>query len=276
MPYGTTNSPGPNDEHMTVQEISFHEVFPRLIRRWWLIALLIVLGGCLGWFIHLARPPLYETAATFSVVVNFSETYPLDEREQDQAVGVFKALLTSTPVVEKVQAEAQARGIPPEALVLNRRVFTERRQSQIDLIVRHEDPQIAAEIANLWAEQAYEIIVEAYSHALKAQSLGQYQAGLAHCLQIENPPPESLCAAESLDALEQRIQEVDAERQAELLSSQALLPILVFEFSQYAPVPSESVAYRAIILLLAGTLIGFVCGIVLALLPSFKKITRNS
>lgn len=253
---------------MMQQEISAVDEFFRFLRRWWLVALLTVLGGCLGWFFHAVRPPMYEAVATFSVVLNLPESVPpLDEREQDQAIGVFKALITATSVTETVHAEAQARNIPAEALALNRRVFIERRQSQIDLIVRHEDPQTAAAIANLWADQAYAVMVDAYGHALKAYTLGQYQQSLMRCIQAEKPASDNLCTLESLDALEARLQEVDTERQAELLASQALLPTLKFELLQRAEPPQEPVAYAAATLLLAGALIGCVLGIVLALLP---------
>ncbi|MFZ6026435.1 MAG: hypothetical protein ACOYYS_01855 [Chloroflexota bacterium] len=253
---------------MMHHEISVADAFFRSLRRWWLVALLTVVGGVLAWTFHALQPPVYEAVATFSVVIDLPENIPaLDEREQDQAIGVFKALLIATPVVENVRTAAQARGIPLEALALNRRVFAERRQSQIDLIVRHEDPQTAAAIANLWADQAYAVMVEAYGHALQAYTLGQYQQSLVQCIQAESPAPGSLCALESLDALEARLQQVEAERQAELLASQALLPTLVFEFSQRAEPPQAPVAYPAAALLLAGALIGCVSGIVLAVLP---------
>jgi uncharacterized protein involved in exopolysaccharide biosynthesis len=252
----------------TSLEISAIDEFSRIIRRWWLIALLTILGGCLGWAFHIAQPPLYEAAATFSVVLDLSKsTPPLDEREQDQAIGAFKALMTATSVVEKVRAEALARDIPIDALDINRRVFIERRQSQIDLIIRNENPQTAAAVANLWADQAYAAMVAAHGHALQADSLMQYQHSLTECLQMKKPAPDSLCALESLDALEQRIQEVGAKRQAELLTSQSLLPTLVFDFSQRAEPPQEPVAYSAAVLLLAGALIGCVAGIALALIP---------
>jgi uncharacterized protein involved in exopolysaccharide biosynthesis len=255
---------------MSFQEITPLEQFSLLARRWWLIALLTVLGGCLGWGFHALRPPLYETAATFSVVINFPETAPLTELQQDQAIGLFKALLTATDVIEKVQPEALARGISLDALALNRRVFTERRQSQIDLIVRHEDPQTAAEIANLWADLAYATVVEAYGHALQAHSLGLYQNSLLQCVQSQ-PAADSLCAVETLDALEARLRAVDAERQAELLASRGLLPALAFDFSQRAEVPEEPDTYRAGALLLGGALLGCVVGCVLALLPLRAK-----
>jgi uncharacterized protein involved in exopolysaccharide biosynthesis len=251
---------------MTFHEITPLEQFSLLVRRWWLIALLTVLGSCLGWGFHILRPPLYEAVATFSVVINFPETAPLNELQQDQAIGLFKAQLTATDVVEKVRPFVAARGLSPEALVLNQRVFTERRQSQIDLIVRHEDPAVAAEIANLWAETAEIVVTEAYTHALQAHTLWQYQNSLQQCLQLP-PAAGNLCTYGNLDALEARLQAIDSKRQSELLASRGLLPTLIFGFSQRADVPQKPEVYRASAFLLGGALLGGVLGVVFALLP---------
>jgi len=255
---------------MTIEDISFREEYSRLLRRWWLIALLTVLGACLGWMLHLVRPPLYETAATFSVVINLQESGPLTELEQDQAIAAFKAIIISSPVLEQVQAEAATQGIPVEDLTLDKRVFIERRQALLDLIVRNPDPERAAQIANLWADLAYDEMLAAYGHALQAQSLGMYQQSITNCQQTEIST-DTLCDSASWNELDTRLAEVTEQRQAELNASRALLPYLVFDLSQYATVPAVPIVFRAAVMILGGALVGFICGLILAWLPFGEK-----
>jgi len=250
-----------------MNEISPLDAFLLVARRWWIVTLAILIGGLGGWFFHLSQAPIYDASAAFTVAIDFTQTGPLLEWEQDQAINALREVLRSPDILAQVRREAEQRGHSPAASYIQ-----ERRQSVIELHVRHTDASQSAEQANHWANLAYATAVEAYSHALQASSLRHYLASLNDCLQAQPADPQTLCSELSLEELDRRRQQVEADLQSELLASKSLPPILVFDLAAPAEVPSDPVAYRLSWLILAGTLIGLVAGIFVAIwLPEHPK-----
>lgn len=254
-----------------MKEFSPLEAFEYALRRWWLVALLVIAGGGAGGLFHRVQPPLYEAKATFMVSIDFSRSDALtrwdqDRYEEDHTILAAMALIVSTPVIEQVSADVQARGIPAEALVFNRRVFIERKQALMTLRVRNENPETAALIANLWADRAYAALLDAQQHALQAWTLRNLISGLTACLPAPQPvaDPASLCASASLDELQQRVQAAEVELNAETIASKGIIPALTFDLSQRASLPDAPAAYNTSLLVIAGALVGFVVGAALA------------
>jgi hypothetical protein len=129
-------------------ELSPIEEFYAVIDRWWLIVLLMLLGGGFGWVFHRFQPPVYETKASFVVHIDFSQTGPLTEFEQDHTIGAVQSLLISFPVLEQLSAEAVSRAVQVEELGYGSSIFLERRQYNLQMRVRNPDPKQAAQIAN--------------------------------------------------------------------------------------------------------------------------------
>ena len=137
-------------------ELSPLSSFQLALHRWWWVTLLTFLGGLAGWGFHTLRPPLFEGVATFTVAIDFSQTGQITEREQDQSINAFQAIIQSPDVIHLVIADLEGRGIPANAadvrtprpptpvFVIGQTAFLERRQSLIELHVRNSDPQIAA------------------------------------------------------------------------------------------------------------------------------------
>jgi uncharacterized protein involved in exopolysaccharide biosynthesis len=247
-------------------EFSPLDAFSQAVQRWWLVALLTFLGGTLGWLYQLVQPPVYEARAMIVAQIDFEQTGKLTELEQDQAIGAVIALMTSSSVLDGVMAQVRERHIELEALVPGQDVVVERRRSQLELHYRHADPQVAAEVANLWAEQAYTAIIEAHRHAMQAEMLRQLQAGLLVCLGIPGSvaSPGEACNAASPGEIEGRLVSLENEIFDETVASNAILPAMVFDFSRKADVPSSPVAFQSNLLVLGGSLVGFVCGVMLA------------
>lgn len=239
------------------------------MRRWWLVALLMIAGGGLGWLFHKLQPPVYEAIAEFTVSIDFTRPdavsrWDQDRYEEDHIILAAKSLMVSTAVTEQVSADVRALGIPPEALTYGKYVFIERKQAITELRVRNRDPQTAAAIANLWAQRAYDALVEAQGHAQRAWTLRQYLNGLNGCLQNPQPEAGSICAGLSLTDVQKELETAQAELDAETLAGKGIAPALVFDWSRRAVAPESPVAFRANWLVLAGALIGFVIGAALA------------
>jgi len=246
-----------------MREFSPLEVFEGALRNWWLIVLLTVWGGLVGWGIHRFQPPVYEARAVFSIGLNFSQTGRLTQFEEDQAWNTMESVFRSTHMMERVAERAQAEQISISPVEFQEMATAERKQYIFDLRVRHPDPRLAASLVNLWAEESNLQLDAAHGHALAAQSLQRFLNSLEDCLGSApaNPPGANLCSLTSLTELQSQMQQTGAALQAELIASREIIPALTYKLSEKAAVPTQPVAYGRSSLVLAGALIGFILGI---------------
>ena len=250
----------------TLREFTPIDDFYYSFNRWWLVVAMVLAGGILGWVFHRFQPQVYETKAIFAVNIDFGQTGPLNEFEQDHAIGMFKAVFLSTPVLERLGKEATARQIPPDALSYGRNVFIERKQYIYELRVKNSDPEVAVEVANLWAEIAYSDLIKAHEHSLKAASLRAFIKGLENCLNLNGNNTSSLplCEQSTLDEIRNEINKLQQELQVEVEASQGLIPSLSFTWSEKAETPERPIAFGRNRLIFAGAMIGFLIGAILA------------
>jgi len=254
-----------DNDDMSVKEFSPLEEFSRIYRRLWLVVLLIVIGGLVGWVFHLFKPPLYEARAIVVVDIDFAQTGKLEEIEQDQAIGAAFALLGSSPVLEQTMTDVRDQGVAFPGFLYNQNMFLERRQSQLFLRVRVENPQVAEKVTNLWVNRAYAALIDAHEHAMKAQVLRNYLAAMKECPSIPNGEPStpSLCGSASLEEVQKNILAVETELEKETIASLGIIPALSIALSKNATLPNSPVSFGVGLLILAGALIGFFLALII-------------
>ncbi|MFH1523488.1 MAG: hypothetical protein ABIF04_00820 [Chloroflexota bacterium] len=222
------------------------------LNRWWVIVLMIILGGAMGWLFPISQPPIYEAESTLAVSIDFPPGGAMSQYEEDYTFGMTSALIASTAVMERVVAQAQAQGLEIQVGQFN--TYLEIKQSIWKLRVRYNDPQIAAKLANIWAEEAYTTLEQSRGHALQAQSLQGQENILAGCL-------SSACAGYSLSEVQEVLKTVSAQLVNEKNASNGIPQTLLFAFTDEALPPGRPVAYDRSKMILGGALIGFVVGI---------------
>jgi uncharacterized protein involved in exopolysaccharide biosynthesis len=232
--------------------------------QWWLIALLTVWGGLIGWVYHTTRPPLYEAQAVFYISIDYTRTGQLTQFEQDQALWGAVEVIRSDPVVRQVVTRARSEGLAIEVRDLRLRSHFERKQSRWFLRIRDPDPRTAATLTNLWAEAGFAALTEAHLAALQAQSLHQYRSSLATCLQLatEIQDPNNPCKALAIPAIQAALEQANADLSEQLLASRGVLPAIVLDLPETATIPREPVQFGRNSLVMIGGLIGFIVGVV--------------
>lgn len=250
---------------MALKEYSPVEAFEYSLARLWLLVLLALFGSGLAWLFHRTRAPLYEAKAVLVVNIDLPRSEPLSPFEIDHGVGGAGSLMISTSVMEKFLQGAQELHVLPEELVYGRSLFRERKQERWELRVRHPDPLTAADLANLWANISYLEMNEALRHAQRAAVLRQYLAAIESCQPPPNSDPElpELCKGRTLPEIQDQVQAVGVQLEAETAASRGLIPSLLIDFSQQAQTPDKAVAYNTNVLMLAGALLGFLIGVVI-------------
>lgn len=145
--------------------------FNNLLRGWWKIVLLAVIGGVVGWVVSFLMPPTYQAEATFHASLDFTQInfenmvgeygHPLifTQFDEDIALQVVERVL----LAERQAALQYARTLDP---TLDGKTFWDNMQIQRylgrwQLRYRHEDPEIAQAIVNYWASIGMDALLEA-------------------------------------------------------------------------------------------------------------------
>ncbi len=247
---------------VALKEYSPLDTFQNVLNHWWWIVLLALIGGGVGWIIHRLQPPIYEARAVLTVMIDYSQTGPLTEYDQDHMIGIVRAVVLSKDVIDQVDFEAQEREITIERPEYMHTIFLERRHSVLELIVRGTNPQGVSDLANLWADIAYQTLVDAQHYAVQARVLRGQLIALEKCLQLPavSEKPE-VCSELTAGEIPLTIQSLEPQVQEAETKTKGIIPPLSFELSQTADEPQAPVAYGANLLALSGAMIGFVAGV---------------
>jgi capsular polysaccharide biosynthesis protein len=235
---------------MKNQEFSPRESLERAFGRWWVILLLTALGGMVGWTIHFFLPPLYEATAVITANMDFQKG-KLTQQEEDYTFNAAGAIGTSTEVENQIVAEAQKRGFPIDINQLQQQMFFEREQSVWLLHIRNRNPQIASELANLWAEKFYAALNADVVHAIRANQIQTQIDTINTSFSVSGSP---VLSSGTQAALQNLSDELLQEQQA----SQGVSSIMKFALTESATVPQKPVIFYLADLVLAGACIGFV------------------
>jgi len=232
------------------QEFSPRESLESAFKHWWVIVLVTVLGGMAGWAFHFSHPPLYEATAVVTANMDYQKRQ-LSQYEEDYAFGGAAAIATSDEVENQIITEAQIRGIPINIDQLQQQMYLERKQSVWELHIRNQNPEIAAELANLWAEKFEAALNAALGHAIRADQIQAQIDAINNSLSTSGSPEPS---PDTQTALQNLTDELSQEQQA----SQGIISIMKFALTGSATVPQKPVLYYLANLVLAGACIGFV------------------
>ena len=93
-----------------MKEFAPLEVIENALSRWWVLVILTILGGIVGLFFPISRPPIYEAEATIAVSIDFTQVR-MSQYDEDYTFGVTGALIASTAVKEQVVTRAQSEGL---------------------------------------------------------------------------------------------------------------------------------------------------------------------
>jgi len=235
---------------MNNQEFIPREALERAFRHWWMIVLLTVLGGIVGWTFHFFNPPLYEATAVLTANMDFQKRQ-LTQYEEDYAFGTVTALSTWDDVVNQVATDAKAQGILIQINQLKQQMSVERRQSVMELHIMNPDPKVAAELANIWVKTYYDALNAALTHAIRADQIQSQIGGINNSLSAAGAP---VLSPETKDALKNLSDQLLQEQQL----SHGIISIMKFSLSESAAVPQKPVTYYWANLVLAGACIGFI------------------
>jgi uncharacterized protein involved in exopolysaccharide biosynthesis len=227
-------------------------------RTWWLLVVLMLLGGLAGFAANRARPPLYEAHAAISITIDFTRTGQLEDYEEDYVIGQAGGLIASSQVRDAVAAQT---GIAPETLA--EQVSFERSFYVWTIRARGASPAAAAALANRWADQAYLELDAALSEAMLADRYARQLDQLEDCVgQVTvSEPAHVVCSDENLGQIQAQIVDTSALEHAARVASRGILPYTRFALIDQASEPTRPAHFGQGQMVLSGALIGLLLGI---------------
>jgi hypothetical protein len=260
------------------QDVELQPAFERLLRQWWMLVLMGLLGALAGFLFSLGRPAVFEAQGVLGVSLDYGVAVPLELVVEDRVLSRVASLLTSDSVLAVV-----LDGLPKEILTtrhfsapkdLRRSLRLDRRLGRWSLVAADQDPAVARDLAAAWTEAAANALDQALLHAIKAQALMAARPMLVECVlgaAADSAPgvKDWTCSVAPNDALPDALaQQLQSERQA----SRGVLPLTSFELLESPTLPTEPVLWSRGTLVFAGAGLGLLAGLILVLLGWPRRI----
>ena len=250
----------------------------RSFRNWWLLVLMIILGGLAGLAVHQIKPPIYEAKAHFLFHVNLVETGSIPQDDEEVILATATSLLNSTTVRDQVVAAAKSANISLTPEQFKQNTSVERFNEVYELRYRDPNPQTAAEVTNLWAKAGYAALSEASRHAHMVNVLRMHIDLLENCLERSMGPAtgQAACSLRSVQQIQSDLSAAVASLNNEWLASGGVSPALLFDLSDLAVVPSRPVVFARNTFVLVGSLIGLILGVLVIQVDAPGYILRRA
>ncbi len=247
-------------------------VLSRLLRGWWLMVLLALLGALAGRAAAAFLRPVYVAQAEYYVSFDF-ELFAAEHHLQNvvsldlrEPLGAVDDLIYDDEVIAEAVRRLQAAGESISEAEFRDRIRLDRYYTTWMFTARHSDPQTAARLANAWAQAADQALQEAYQHALAARQASLELALLETCFSSGDLTAGNACAGADFDsaqAVAAHLTQVAARLEQERQASRRLDPAIRLELAQLAQVPAAPERHAPGLLLLAGAALGWLTGLVL-------------
>jgi uncharacterized protein involved in exopolysaccharide biosynthesis len=235
---------------MNKQEFLPLHIVKNTFDSWWIVVLIMTVGGIGGWIFHFFQPPVYEATAVITANIDFQKR-ELTQYEEDHAFGAAAAILTSTGVKNQIVTEAQRNGISINVNQLQQQMFLERRQSVWELRIRNRDPEIAVKLVNWWAENADKALYVALEHAIGADQIRDQISSLIG--------RQSGSGSFGLNSeFRVTLSDLSNDYLQEQRLSLGLISIMKFAITGLATIPERPILYNLSNLVIAGAFIGFI------------------
>ncbi len=241
--------------------------------RWMITSGLMIVGGLFGFFVSQARPPIFESVATFSVTIDYTQTGALSDIQEDQAMRGVGSVIFSDSAIDKVQAMIMNEsGIILSKSDFLRNAFLDREEFRWTLRYRDPDQKFAEMAVNAWSKSANTLIQEGLAHSLTSRSLLEELETFKICLSgPSNGNNQSFCENLDINLLVTSINEISAKIQAEKAASLGLFHALSVSLVQDG-IPTTSAEFgQRNLLVLSGVMIGLLLSIILSLVEEIKR-----
>lgn len=248
-----------------MNRIEPRESIEHVISRWPVLVLCGVVGGLVAFVFVANEPPLYDATAVLSVsLIPPDRNPPLDLSDLDRSAGKVAAHLQSADVFEQTLRSAEIPWDSEPVVSVEdfaRHSRLDRKREVWELVVTDPDPEKATVLVNAWAEIAENAFWEAFSHALAAETM---QAEIDQLnSELLDLRMSDIDQADMIASLEAQRADLEADIIEQLRLAQGVVTFMTVHLVDSASIPDQPVARDTYLLIVSGTLMGVVAGLVI-------------
>ncbi len=155
------------------------EQIERFLKKWPLAVLCMLLGALLGWIAWMFLPQNYIASVRLNLSIDFNRTGKLDDLEEARVIGIVEDSLHSDDIMEKVFARSEEKDF--RSFYNTTQIY--RTNEDWRLTVTGEDPEEIGRLARVWLDEAYDLLYERRTHAIRAEALQNELDGMTRCIQ---------------------------------------------------------------------------------------------
>ena len=250
------------------KKISLFKQIQNPFRSWWWIALLMALGGLIGFTISFFTPPQYDSRATITVSVDYTRTGEFTDVQDDEVMRGVGALINSDEVIQKTLTSAKNSGINYSMQEFRDNAFLDRADFRWVLRFRSTNANVSRSIVNFWAHEADQYLQDSQAHAIKMDILLNYLDSLEKCMQRSTAEniSGSLCAFPNLPNLLNEIQTTGVVINEEKQASHGLISSATCQLTELGQIIDQPVIFNRNLLSLAGAFIGLIAALLILMI----------
>ena len=213
-------------------------------------------GALIGCVLWMFLPQQYIASVRLDLGIDFNRTGKLNELEEARLIGIVEDTLHSDGIMEKVYENSGQTDF---------RSFYDRTQiyrtnEDWSLTVTGTDPEKIGRLVLKWLDEAYDLLYERRTHAIRAEALRNELDSLTRCVQdMGGAPSTAVCETDPVEIFRQIEVYTDAvlaeEKAANGLSAALLIGEKNPKQLELRPV-SRNMA--------ANTLLGAFCGLLVS------------
>jgi capsular polysaccharide biosynthesis protein len=241
------------------------KILQRILKYWWALILIVILGGVVGIGISRIHSPVYQSRAVITTVIDYSQLGKLDDYEEDQIFVAVGETISSSDVLDSVFAKVQASGIQISREQLKNALILNRQDSRWLLTARYSDPATAQKLAQTWADESMQAIERMITEATKNFLDQQYLHSLVTCLQnsVNIESGSAVCNLENFQTIQSEIDKgVEGEKPGDEKANLILLHT-TSEITQAADYSGSPVLFKQNYSALAGMILALVLSLIL-------------
>ena len=250
------------------------DVLRFIARKWWIPVLSMIIFGICALILANFLPPLYESSATFSLTIDYTETGSLSDIQEDQAMRGIGNLIASDEVIENVISEANVRSLPLSREQFKKESNLDREEFQWTIRYRSSDQLYAKDVIQIWKEISNKLIQDSLFHAQIVDSEREFLWKLEECLQLvtRQVTIDTLCGYSSTEDLIDEISIISRSINDEKIAARGLFSPLAVHIVKNPQIPLTPVRYQRNVLVFSGIVIGFLISVLFLGIVNFRRL----
>lgn len=238
-------------------------IIESIASKWIVLVLILISGGLCGLLFAYLRAPIYESSATFTVTIDYTQTGPLSDIQEDQAMRGVGSLLLSDLLIDDVVNEINENyDFSLTKGEFTNDAFIDRGDFNWTIRYRGDDPEKIYIVVQEWAGNADQMFQAALAHALSTEAYSNTIDNLQECYQkLSIQPGENYCGNKSHRTVLEEIAQLSNLIRDEREISKGLFHALAINLVNGANLPLEPIRNQLNLSVFSGAMIGFLTGV---------------